>query len=185
MDLPHCHLELAVKKPKYFQYVLDVDESATKGASVGSPMYVLKAGSGWAALGQSHVWLQHTEPGWGQPTQNPSQKALRSVIGDEILLFEDRKSRSFHVVCLDISVDSRIALCIRNKQVTALDEEDSEVDWGEIVDERVLKACGCVSAGVTGSCVPVSSKNSLTRCQRLPHTCFAFERDVNHDLMSR
>lgn len=159
VDLPNYHLGLAVKKPKYFQYILDVDKSATKGASVGSPMYVPKVGMG------CHVWLQHTDSRWGHAHPESSQKALRSVIGDEKLLFEDRKSRSFDVVCLDISVDSRIALCIRNKQVTALDEEDPEVDWGEIVDERVLTACGCVSAGVTGSCVPVSSQNSLTQCQ--------------------
>ena len=36
-DLPHFNLGLVVKKSEYFPYIMDVDKSATKGASVGSP----------------------------------------------------------------------------------------------------------------------------------------------------
>ncbi len=41
-DLPRFNLGLVVKKSEYFPYIMDVDKSATKGASVGSPMDVLK-----------------------------------------------------------------------------------------------------------------------------------------------
>ena len=41
-DLPRYNLGLVVKKSEYFPYIMDVDKSATKGASVGSPMEVLK-----------------------------------------------------------------------------------------------------------------------------------------------
>ncbi len=41
-DLPRFNLGLVVKKSEYFPYIMDVDKSATKGASVGSPMEVLK-----------------------------------------------------------------------------------------------------------------------------------------------
>ena len=40
-DLPRFNLGLVVKKSEYFPYIMDVDKSATKGASVGSPMEVL------------------------------------------------------------------------------------------------------------------------------------------------
>lgn len=41
-DLPRFNLGLVVKKSEYFPYIMDVDKSATKGASIGSPMEVLK-----------------------------------------------------------------------------------------------------------------------------------------------
>ena len=92
---------------------------------------------------------------------------------------------NIHMVCPNIIVDSRTALCIRDKQLTALNEEYPEVDWGDIVDKRVLTANVCVSAGMTGSCVSVSSQNFLPQSQRLPHAFFAFELHVSHNCMSR
>ena len=59
-DLPHFNLGLVVKKSEYFPYIMDVDKSATKGASVGSPMKVL----------------------------NVVVRALKSVVGDTRRLFE-------------------------------------------------------------------------------------------------
>ena len=41
-DLPRFNLGLVVKKSEYFPYIMDVDKSSTKGASVGSPMEVLE-----------------------------------------------------------------------------------------------------------------------------------------------
>ena len=41
-DLPRFNLGLVVKKSEYFPYIMDVDKSATKGASVGTPVDVLK-----------------------------------------------------------------------------------------------------------------------------------------------
>ena len=41
-DLPRVDLGLVVKKSENFPYTMDVDKSATKGASVGTPMEVLK-----------------------------------------------------------------------------------------------------------------------------------------------
>ena len=41
-DLPRFNLGLVVEKSEYNPYIKDVDKSATKGASVGSPMEVLK-----------------------------------------------------------------------------------------------------------------------------------------------
>ena len=41
-DLPRYKLGLVVKKSEYFPCIMDVDKSATKGASVSSPMEVLK-----------------------------------------------------------------------------------------------------------------------------------------------
>ena len=41
-DLPRFNLGLVIKKSEYFPYIMDVDKSATKGASVGSPMEVLE-----------------------------------------------------------------------------------------------------------------------------------------------
>ena len=87
-DLPRYNLGLVVKKSEYFPYIMDVDKSATKGASVGSPMEVLKV----------------------------VVRALKSVIGETRMLFEHRDHATFHVLCPDIIVDIRTAVRIREKQ---------------------------------------------------------------------
>ena len=113
-DLPRFNLGLVVKKSEYFPYIMDVDKSATKGASVGSPMEVLKV----------------------------VVRALKSVVGETRMLFEHRNSANFHVLCPDIIVDSRTAVRIREKQLAVLTLEHPEVDWNDIVDERVLTSNG-------------------------------------------
>ena len=113
-DLPCYKLGLVVKKSEYFPYIMDVDKSVTKGASVGSPMEVLKV----------------------------VVRALTSVVGHTRMLFEHRNSANFHVLCPDIIVDSRTAVRIREKQLAVLTSEHHEVDWGDIVDERVLTSNG-------------------------------------------
>lgn len=45
-ELPHHLLGLVVKKSEYFPYIINVDKSATKGSSVGSPMDVLSGRDG-------------------------------------------------------------------------------------------------------------------------------------------
>ena len=112
-----CHASTwgwLVKKSEYFPYIMDVDKSATKGASVGSPMEVLKV----------------------------VVRALKSVVGETSMLFEHREHANFHVLCPDITVDSRTAVRIREKQLAVLTSEHPEVDWGDIVDERVLTSNG-------------------------------------------
>jgi hypothetical protein len=113
-DLPRFNLGLVVKKSEYFPYIMDVDKSATKGASVGSPMEVLQV----------------------------VVRALTSVVGHTRMLFEHRNSANFHVLCPDIIVDSRTAVHIREKQLAVLILEHPEVDWDDIVDERVLTSNG-------------------------------------------
>ena len=58
------------------------------------------------------------------------------------MLFEHRNSANFHVLCPDIIVNSRTAVRIREKQLAVLTSEYSEVDWNDIVDERVLTSNG-------------------------------------------
>ena len=111
-DLPRFNLDLVVKKSEYFPYIMDVDKSGTRGASVGSPMEVLT------------VW------------------ALTSVIGETKMLYEHRNHANFHVLCPDIVVDSRTAVRIREKQLAVLSSEHPEVDWNDIVYERVLTSNG-------------------------------------------
>ena len=113
-DLPRFNLGLAVKKSEYFPYIIDVDKSATKGASVGSPMEVLKV----------------------------VVRALKSVVGETMMLFEHRNNANFHVLCPDIIVNSRTAVRIQEKQLAGLTLEHPEVDWGDIMDERVLTSNG-------------------------------------------
>ncbi len=86
-DLPRFNLGLVVKKSEFFPYVVDVDKSATKGASVGSPMEVLKV----------------------------VVRALTLVVGHTRMLFEHRNTANFHVLCPDIIVDSRTAVRIRRE----------------------------------------------------------------------
>ena len=130
-DPPQCDLGLVVKKSKYFPYIMDVDKSATKGGILGSPREVLKV----------------------------VVRVLKSVIGDTRLLFEHRNHMNYHGLCLDIIVD-KSQLRIRDKQLTALNEEYPEVDWEDIVDNRVLAAKGSVSAGMIGLRVSVAARNS-------------------------
>ncbi|CAL5226117.1 g8934 [Coccomyxa viridis] len=93
---------------------MDVDKSAMKGASVGSPMEVLKV----------------------------VVRALKLVFGETRMLFEHRNSANFHVLCPDIIVDSRTAVRVREKQLAVLTSDHPEVDWNDIVDERVLTSNG-------------------------------------------
>ena len=75
-DLPRFKLGLVVKKSEYFPYIMDVDKSATKGASVGTPMEVPKV----------------------------VVRALESVVGETRMLFEHRNHANIHVLCPDITV---------------------------------------------------------------------------------
>ena len=109
-DLARYKLGLMVKYSEYFPYIMDVDKNASRGASVGSPMDVLKV----------------------------VVRALRSVVGETTVLFEHRNSANFHVLCPDIIVDSRTAVRIREKQPAVLSSEHPAVHWNDIVDERVL-----------------------------------------------
>jgi len=118
-DLSRFNLGLVVKKSEYSPYIMDVDESATKGASVGSPMKVLKV----------------------------VVRALKSVVGETTMLFEHRNCANFHVLCLDIIADSRTVVRVREKQLAVLTSEHPEVDWNDIVDEGVLiSSCACACA---------------------------------------
>ena len=108
-DLRRYNLGLVVKKSEYFPYIMDVDKSASKGAILGSPMKVLQV----------------------------VVRAIMSMIGETRTLFEHRNSANFHVLRPDITVDSRPAVHIREKQLAVLTSEHPEVDWNDIVDERV------------------------------------------------
>ena len=113
-DLPRFNLGLVVKKSEFFLYVVDVDKSATKGGSVGSPMEVLKV----------------------------VVRALTLVVGHTRMLFEHRNSANVHVLCPEVTVDSRTAVRIGEKQLAMLTPEHHELDWDDIVDERVLTSNG-------------------------------------------
>ncbi|CAL5226715.1 g9567 [Coccomyxa viridis] len=69
-------------------------------------------------------------------------RALDSVVGETRMLFEHGNAVNFHVLCPDITVDSRTAVCIREKQLAVLTLEHPEVDWNNTVDERVLTSNG-------------------------------------------
>ena len=58
------------------------------------------------------------------------------------MLFEHRNRANFHVLCPEIIVDNRTAVRIREKQLAVLTSEHPEVDWNDIVDERVLTSNG-------------------------------------------
>ena len=70
-DLPRFKVGLVVKKSEYFPYIMDVDKSSMKGASVGTPMEVLKV----------------------------VVRALKSVVVETRMLFEHRNFANFHVLC--------------------------------------------------------------------------------------
>ena len=99
-----------MKKSSYLPYILDMDRSATKGASLGSPMEVLLV-----------------------------FRALRSVVGQAKVLFEHRNFANFYVLCPDIIMNTRTAVRILEKQLSVLTSEYPEVDWGDGVDERVRR----------------------------------------------
>ena len=66
-DLPRFNLGLVVKKSEYFPYIMDVDKSVSKGASVGRPMEALKV----------------------------VVRALNTVVGETRMLFEHRDHAKF------------------------------------------------------------------------------------------
>ena len=78
---------------------MDVDKSAIKGASVGSPMEML-----WVVV-----------------------RALKSVIGQTRMLFEHRDHVTFHALCPDIIVASRTTIRIRGKQLAVLRSEWNDI----------------------------------------------------------
>ena len=81
-DVPRFNLGLVVKKSEYFPYIMDVDKSTTKGASVGSPMEVLRVISfpgGEAALCAAPPWAALSEAQEGAP--EPCELS-RAVPGD-------------------------------------------------------------------------------------------------------
>ena len=59
-------------------------------------------------------------------------RALTSV------LFEQRNGANFHVLYPDIIVASCTAVRNREKQLAVLISKHPEVDWNDVVDERVL-----------------------------------------------
>ena len=135
-DLPRFNLGLVVKKSEYFPYIMDVDKSATKGASVGSPMDVLKV------VVRALKSVVSFPDGEGSALRCAASGGLERSSKETRMLFEHRNSANFHVLCPDIIVDSRAAVRIREKQLAVLTLEHPEVDWGDIVDERVLTSNG-------------------------------------------
>jgi len=116
-DLPRFNPGLAVEKSSHFPYTLEVDDSATKGASVGSPMEKLKV----------------------------VVRALSLVVGETRMVFEHRNGANFHVLCPEIAVDSRTAVRIRETELAVPMSQYPESDWGDIVDKRVLNSNGLLS----------------------------------------
>ena len=135
-DLPRFNLGLVVKKSEYFPYIMDVDKSATKGASVGSPMDVLMV------VVRALKSVVSFPDGEGSALRCAASGGLERSSNEIRMLFEHRNSANFHVLCPDIIVDSRTAVRIREKQLAVLTLEHPEVDWGDIVDEKVLTSNG-------------------------------------------
>ena len=135
-DLPRFNLGLVVKKSEYFPYIMDVDKSATKGASVGSPMEVLKV------VVRALKSVVSFPDGEGSALRCAASGGLEQSSKEIRMLFEHRNNANFHVLCPDIIVDSRTAVRIREKQLAVLTSEHPEVDWNDIVDERVLTSNG-------------------------------------------
>ena len=135
-DLPRFNLGLVVKKSEYCPYIMDVDKSATKGASVGSPMDVLKV------VVRALKSVVCFPDGEGSALGCAASGGLERTSKEIRLLFEYRHHANFHVLCPDIIVDSRTAVRIREKQLAVLTSEHPEVDWNDIVDERVLTSNG-------------------------------------------
>ena len=135
-DMPRFNLGLVVKKSEYFPYIIDVDKSATKGASVGSPMEVLKV------VVRALKSVVSFPDGEGSALRCAASGGLERSSKEIRMLFEHRNSAHFHVLCPDIIVDSRTAVRIRDKQLAVLTSEHPEVDWNDIVDEKVLTSNG-------------------------------------------
>ncbi len=135
-DMPRFNLGLVVKKSEYFPYTMDVDESATKGASVGSPMEVLKV------VVRALKSVVSFPDGEGSALRCAASGGPERSSKEIRMLFEHRNSANYHVLCPDIIVDSRTAVRIREKQLAVLTLEHPEVDWGDIVDEKVLTSNG-------------------------------------------
>ena len=135
-DLPRFNLGLVVKKSEYFPYIMDVDKSATKGASVGSPMEVLKV------VVRALISVVSFPDGEGSALRCAASGGLERSSKEIRMLFEHRNHANFHVLCPDIIVDSRTAVHIREKQLAVLNSSYPEVDWNDIVDERVLTSNG-------------------------------------------
>ena len=135
-DLPRFNLGLVVKKSEYFPYIMDVDKSSTKGASVGSPMEVLEV------VVRALKSVVSFPDGEGSALRCAASGGLERSSKEIRMLFEHRNCANFHVLCPDIIVASRTAVRIREKQVAVLASEHPEVDWNDIVDERVLTSNG-------------------------------------------
>ena len=131
-DMPRFNLGLVVKKSEFFPYIMDVDKSATKGASVGSPMEVRKV------VVRALTSVVSFPDGEGSALRCAAKGGLERSSKEIRMLFEHRDPAKFHVLCPDIIVDSRTALHIREKQLAMLSSEHPAVDWDDIVDERVL-----------------------------------------------
>ena len=100
-DLHHHHLGLVVKKSEYFPYIMDVDKSVTKGASVGSPTEVLKV-----VVRALRSVISFPE-GEGSVLRCAASGGLERSSKEIRMLFEHRNCANFHVLCPDIIVDSR------------------------------------------------------------------------------
>ncbi len=99
-DLPRFNLGLVVKKSEYFPYIMDVDKSATKGASVGSPMEVLKV------VVRALKSVVSFPDGEGSALRCAASGGLERSSKEIRMLFEHRNA-NFHVLCPDIIVDSQ------------------------------------------------------------------------------
>ena len=135
-DLPRFNLQLEVKKSSHFPYIMNMDKSSTKGASVGSPMEVLKVDV------RALKSVVSFPAGEGSALRCAASGGLERSSKEIRMLFEHRNHANFHVLCPDITVDSRTAVRVREKQLAVLTSEHPEVDWNDIVDERVLTSNG-------------------------------------------
>ena len=72
-DLPRYKLGLVVKKSEYFPYIMDVDKSATKGTSVGSPMEVFQVvvQALNSVIGETKMLFKHPNCANFQGSQGP------------------------------------------------------------------------------------------------------------------
>ena len=121
-NLPRFKLGLVVKNSEYFPYIMDVDKSATKGASVGSPMEVLKV------VVRALKSVVSFPDGEGSALRCAASGGLERSSKEIRMLFEHRNHANFHVLCPDITVDSRTAVRVREKQLAVLTSKYSEVD---------------------------------------------------------
>ena len=135
-DLTRFNLGLVVKKAEYFPCIMDVDNSATKGTSVGSPMEVLKV------VVRALKSVVSFPDGEGSALRCAASGGLERSSKEIRMLFEHCNNANFHVLCPNIIADSRTAVRIREKQLAILTSGYLEVDCNDIVDERVLTLNG-------------------------------------------